>query len=74
MIFVGGLGEDKRTFVQCTTVAPRNKVLPIKWEEASVIDHARRSRELHVKEALHIQMTSGDERFNRDEGLELPKC
>lgn len=47
---------------------------PIKWEEASVIDHARRSGELLVKEALHIQLTSRDERFNRDEGLELPKC
>ena len=30
--------------------------------------------ELLVKEALHIQLTSGDEHFNRDEGLELPEC
>ena len=46
---------------------------PIKWEEASVVDHARRSGELLVKEALHIRLTSRDELFNRDDGLELPK-
>ena len=30
-------------------------------------------RELLVKKALLVQLTSGDEHFNRDEGLELPK-
>ena len=44
---------------------------PINWEETSVLD-----RELHVllKEALHIQMTPAEERFNRDRGLEIPGC
>ena len=27
-----------------------------------------------VKEALHIQMTPVEERFNRDGGLEVPGC
>ena len=44
------------------------------WEGASVIDRARRSRELMLKEALHIQMTPAEERFNRDGGLEIPGC
>ena len=33
-----------------------------------------RGQELLVKEALHIQMTPSEERFNRDEGLEVPRC
>ena len=31
-------------------------------------------QELLVKEALHIQMTPVEERFNRDGGLEVPGC
>ena len=27
-----------------------------------------------LKEALHIQMTPAEERFNRDGGLEIPGC
>ena len=27
-----------------------------------------------LKEALHIQMTPSEERFNRDGGLEVPGC
>ena len=27
-----------------------------------------------MKEALHIQMTPSEERFNRDGGLEVPGC
>ena len=27
-----------------------------------------------LKEAVHIQITPADERFNRDGGLELPGC
>ena len=37
----------------------------------------RRSKvgqELLLKEALHIQMTLSEERFNRDGGLEVPGC
>ena len=36
---------------------------------------ARHPRELLLlKEAIHIQMTPAEERFNRDTGLELPGC
>ena len=31
-------------------------------------------RELKIKEALHIQMTPYNNKFNRDIGLELPGC
>ncbi len=33
-----------------------------------------KNRELKIKEALHIQMTPDDNKFNRDIGLELPGC
>ena len=39
--------------------------------ETTVLDHGR-GQELLVKEALHIQMTPVEERFNRDGGLEVP--
>ena len=45
---------------------------PINWE-TTVLDHDR-GKELLVKEALHIQMTPSEERFNRDGGLEVPGC
>ena len=43
------------------------------WGENTVLDHGR-GQELLVKEALNIQMTSVEERFNRDGGLEVPGC
>ena len=46
----------------------------IKWGETTIIDQARRTKELKIKEALHILTTPSDQRFNRDEGLELPGC
>ena len=46
---------------------------PIHWEETTILDHGR-GQELLVKEALHIQMTPVEERFNRDGGLEVPGC
>ena len=46
---------------------------PIHWEETTVLDHGR-GQELLVKEALDIQMTPVEERFNRDGGLEVPDC
>ena len=46
---------------------------PIHWEETTVLDHDR-GQELLVKEALHIQMTPSEERFNRDGGMEVPGC
>ena len=45
---------------------------PIHWEETTILDHGR--GQLLVKEALHIQMTPVEERFNRDGGLEVPGC
>ena len=47
---------------------------PIKWEEVRVVDRASKNRELKIKEALHIQMTPDNNKFNRDIGLELPGC
>ena len=41
----------------------------IHWEETIVLDHSR-GQELLMKEALHIQMTPTEERFNQDGGLE----
>ena len=47
----------------------------INWKEASIIDQARRHKELLLKEALHIHMTPADQQhLNRDGGLELPGC
>ncbi len=48
--------------------------LPIKWEEVRVVDRASKNRELKIKEALHIQMTPDNNKFNRGIGLELPGC
>ena len=45
---------------------------PIAWEKAAAVDQARRKKELILKEALHIQITPEEQRFNRDVGLELP--
>lgn len=41
---------------------------PIKWEEACVVDLARTSKELLVKEHIHFNRLS----LNRGGGLELP--
>ena len=46
----------------------------IAWEETAIVDQARRRKELMLKEALHIQTTSEEQRFYRDVGLELPGC
>ena len=45
---------------------------PIDWEE-TVLDYGRR-QELLVKEAVNIQMTPSEERFNQDGGLKVPGC
>ena len=44
---------------------------PILWKEASVVDQARTRKELLLKKALHIGLTSEEQRFNRNVGLEL---
>ena len=46
---------------------------PIEWESTRVIDRAGRSKELQLKEALHIQ-TATEALLNRDIGLEVPGC
>ncbi len=48
--------------------------ITLKWEEVTVVDRASKNRELKIKEALHIQMTPDNNKFNRDIGLELPGC
>ena len=45
-----------------------NSHCPIKWEEASVLDHARNSPDLMINEAIHIQTTP------MDKGAEIPGC
>ena len=45
---------------------------PIEWEETTVIDQARTSKELMLKEAIHIRLNHPS--LNRDGGLELPGC
>ena len=44
---------------------------PIKWEEVRVVDRPSKNRELKIKEALHIQMTPDNNKFNKDIGSEL---
>ena len=46
----------------------------IEWNETTVLDQARRRKELMIKEALHISLTPENQRLNRDGGLELPAC
>ena len=38
---------------------------PVHWEQTTVLDHGG-GQELLVKEALHIQITSSEECFNRE--------
>ena len=52
-----------------------NTIRSTAWEGAAImVDHASRRRELSIKEALHIQLTPEQQRFNRDVGLELLDC
>ena len=51
-----------------------NDHCPMKWDEATVVDHARGSGDLLFKEALHIQSTPKDSLLNRDRGAEIPGC
>ena len=46
-----------------------NSHCPIKWEEASVLDNARNSPDLMIKEAIHIQTTPMDRLINRGKVL-----
>ena len=42
--------------------------------EVRVVDRASKNCELKIKEALHIQITPDNNKFNRDIGLKLPGC
>ena len=66
----------KRGMTEKSAVAEHawDKEHSIIWKEASIIDRARRHKELLLKEALHIHMTPADQRLNREGGLELPGC
>ena len=54
----------------CMDHQPHNWV---EWE-MTVLDQARRRKELMIKEAFYIRLTPEVQRFNRDGGLELPAC
>ena len=43
----------------------------MKWEEVRVVDRASKNHELKIEEALHIQMTPDNKKFNRDIGSEF---
>jgi len=43
------------------------------WEETSVLDQAKNTTTLLIKEALHIRLTNL-ELINRDEGIDIPEC
>ena len=43
----------------------------IRWDDVVVLDHAKRHRELLLKEALHICTTARGKNFNRNHGTEL---
>ncbi len=53
-------------------------ILTVLWSRKSgargkrVVDRTSKNRDLKIKEALHIQMTPDNNKFNRDIGLELP--
>ena len=44
----------------------------ILWNDTKVIQHASRTMELVMKEALCIRLTPEDAHFNHDSGYELP--
>ena len=47
---------------------------PINWSGTKILQRASHTTELVMKEALCIQSTPADSRFNRDGGYELPDC
>ena len=46
----------------------------VEWDATRVLDRAARPVQLKVKEALHIEMTPANNRFNRDGSYKLPGC
>ena len=46
----------------------------VNWDKTRALDRAVRPIQLKVKEALHIQKTTTNNRLNRDRGYELLTC
>ena len=46
----------------------------IQWGDTIILDQGRRTKELKIKKALLIIITSLDQCLNWDEGLELMSC
>ena len=68
------LKEQKEACIKQVTDKSTIAKHAIKWEEASVLDHARKHPDLMVKEAIHIQTTPLDSSINRDKGAEILGC
>ena len=46
---------------------------PILWEKTSMLDQAKNTTTLLIKEGLHIRLTDL-ELINRDKGVAIPEC
>ena len=47
---------------------------PIRWDDTRILQHASRSMELVVKEAICIRTAPESSHFNRDGGYDIPDC
>ena len=47
---------------------------PIRWDDTRILQHASRTMELVVKEAICIRTTPESSHFNRDSGYDIPDC
>ena len=66
----------RKADTETSAVAERfwNTQHAIQWGETTILDQARRTKELKLQEALHILMTSLHQHLSRDDGLELLGC
>ena len=64
-------GETEKSAVAEHAWSNQHSIL---WEETTIIDRARRQKELKLKEVLYISLTQDDQHFNKNVGLELPAC
>ena len=47
---------------------------PIRWDDTRILQHASRTMELVVKEAICIWTAPEGSHFNRDRGYDVPDC
>ena len=47
---------------------------PIHWEDTRTLQHATRTMELVMKEAIYTQTAPESSHFNRDGGYDIPDC